>query len=108
VHTFFASQRLNNRKFPKKKSRRSSPFFILYLFYVGYIYIYIYNILEYLGRSLRAGGQCVVLESASVKHALQKRYFDPWKKAEEEAAKPAVPGTKPKAAGEHNHSNPKL
>ena len=49
----------------------------------------------------------MVLESASVKHALQKRYFDPWKKAEEEAAKPAVPGTKPKAAGEHNHSNPK-
>jgi hypothetical protein len=62
--------------------------------------MYVYKLLKYVRRSLRAGGQCVVLESASVKHALQKRYFDPWKKAEEEAAKPAVPGSKPKAAGE--------
>ena len=56
------------------------------------------------GRCMGGGGQTVVLESISVKHALHKRYFDPWKKAEEDASKPSVPGTKPKAPAVHHHS----
>jgi hypothetical protein len=49
-----------------------------------------------IGRSFTPGGHCVVLERASVKQALEKRYFDPWKRSEEEAAKPAVPGMQKK------------
>ena len=43
-------------------------------------------------RAFAPGGHCVVVEASSVRHALLKRYVEPWKRAEEEAAKPVVPG----------------
>lgn len=49
-----------------------------------------------LGRSFSTGGHCVVLERVSLKQAVDKRYFEPWKRAEEEAAKPHVPGVNAK------------
>ena len=47
-----------------------------------------------LARSFAAGGQSIVLESVSLRHAVEQRYFIPWKRTEEEAAKPGLPGVK--------------
>jgi hypothetical protein len=49
-------------------------------------------------RAFAPGGHCVVVEASSVRHALLKRYVEPWKRAEEEAAKPVVPGGAQKKA----------